>query len=199
MHSGSLSTVRSGKTDYSHPVSLLDYHSTSLCFCLWVLPASKGLLNHKRYGKPCQGTIMCTSIYISMPNKISVCSMCHLGFSLPYYFCLEYMKTLRTVHCGARTAWNTIPLQLAFRKLEKCFAWWPLHNSLAVLGQLLGKAPTIGGKISSGVLSFSEESVWCHWWQTQGSCVCLLSEASAFLLTGYCSYFFSFSRNCACP
>lgn len=81
----------------------------------------QGILNHKRYGKLCQGTIMSTSIYIAMLNKISVCSMCHLEFSLTFFFFfgLEYIKALlcmklfsflsffifflalRAVHCGA--------------------------------------------------------------------------------------------------
>lgn len=82
----------------------------------------QGILNHKRYGKLCQGTIMSTSIYIAMLNKISVCSMCHLEFSLTFFFFwsriyksivvheaffvslfiyLFIYLALRAVHCGA--------------------------------------------------------------------------------------------------
>lgn len=142
---------------------------------------------------------MRTSIYISMPNKISVCSMCHLGFSLAY-FSPEIYENIENSPLRCTDSLERSSLSFRFEKVKKnALPGDPYLTLLAMLAQLLGKAPTTGGKISSGALSFSEESVWCHWWQTQCSCVCLLSEASASFLAGYCSYFFSFSRKCVCP
>lgn len=101
----------------------------------------QGILNHKRYGKLCQGTIMSTSIYIAMLNKISVCSMCHLEFSLTFFFFWSRIYKSIVVHeaffvsfflyfffsIEGSSLWCMNSLERSscpadFEKLEKCFA-----------------------------------------------------------------------------
>lgn len=85
--------------------------------------------------------------------------MCHLGFSLTY-FSPEIYENIESSLLRCTNSLERSSLSFRSEKVKKdALPADPFLTLLATLAQLLGKAPTTGEKISSGALSFSEESV----------------------------------------